>query len=99
MTLGEQYIVYDIEPDILKIDIESNDITFDIEREYGLPSRYRIQYQSTISNIYVRYRLDKTSISTVLFLPFDIDGMTPSILSSASVTFDIIEHLRYQYTM
>jgi hypothetical protein len=39
MTLGECYIVYDIDPIIF-------DITFDIEREKGL--RYSIRYQHTI---------------------------------------------------
>jgi hypothetical protein len=67
---------------------------FDIEREKGL--RYRIRYQSTISNHYVRYRRDETSISTALLLTFEIDGMSPSL--SNSVTFDI-EHLRYRYTI
>jgi hypothetical protein len=73
MTLGECYIVYDIEPDILTFDIER--FIFDIKRESCL--RYRLRYQSTISNDYVRYRRDETSISTVLFITFDIDGMSP----------------------
>jgi hypothetical protein len=49
-----------------------------------------------ISNNYVRYRRDETSIWTVLLITFDIDGMPPSI--SNKVTFDI-EHLRYQCTI
>jgi hypothetical protein len=92
MTLGECYIVDDIDPDILTFDIER--FIFDIERENGI--RYRIRYHSTISNDYVRYRRDETSISTVLFITLDIDGMSPSI--SSSVIFDI-EHLRYRYTI
>ena len=67
--MGECYIVYDIEPNILLFDIEQ--FIFDIEREKGL--RYRIRYQSTISDNYVRYRRDETSISTTLFVTFDID--------------------------
>jgi hypothetical protein len=91
MTLGECYIVYDIDSDILMIDIER--IIFDIERVKDL--RYRIRYQSTISNHYNRYRRDETSISTTLFVTFDIDDFLPSI--SSKVSFDI-EYLRYRYT-
>ena len=69
MTLGECYLVSDIEPEILTFDIER--FILDIEREKGL--RYRIRYQSTISNNYVRYRKDETSISIILFVTFDID--------------------------
>ena len=92
MTLGECYIVYDIDSDILLFDIER--FIFDIERKKGL--RYRIRYQSTISNNYVRYRGDRTSISTILFVTFDIGDFTPLI--SSRVTFDI-EYLRYRYTI
>jgi phosphoribosyl-AMP cyclohydrolase len=56
MTLGECYIVYDIDSDILLFDIER--FIFDIEREKGL--RYCIRYQSTISNNDVWYRRDET---------------------------------------
>jgi hypothetical protein len=92
MTLGECYIVYDIDPYILLFDIER--FIFDIECENGL--RYSIRYQSTISDHCVRYRGDKTSISTNLFLTFDIDDFLPSI--SSRVSFDI-EHLGYRYTI
>jgi hypothetical protein len=92
MTLGGCYIVYDIDPDILLFDIER--FIFDIERKKGL--RYRIRYHSTISNTYDGYRCDRTSISTILFLTFDIYDFLPSI--SSRVTFDI-EHLRYRYTI
>ncbi len=50
MTLGECYIIYDIDPDILLYDIEQ--FIFDIERE--------------------------TSISTTLFLTFDIENFSTS---------------------
>jgi hypothetical protein len=92
MTLGECNIVYDIDYDILIFDIER--FILDIEREKSL--RYRIRYQSTISNRYVRYRRDETSISTTLFVTFDIDDFSPSILRK--VSFDI-EHIRYRYTI
>jgi hypothetical protein len=92
MTLGECNIVYYIDYDILIFDIEQ--FILDIEREKCL--RYRIRYQSTISNHYVRYRRDETSISTTLFVTFDIDEFSPSI--SSKVSFDI-EHIRYRYTI
>jgi hypothetical protein len=92
MTLGECYIVYDIDPDILLFDIER--FIFDIEREKGL--RYRIRYQSTISNDYVRYRRGETLISTILFVTFDIDDFSTSI--SSRVSFDI-EYNRYRISI
>jgi hypothetical protein len=89
MALGECYIVYDIDSEILLFDIER--FIFDIEREKDL--RYRIRYQSTISNHFVRCRRDETSISTTLFVTFDIDEFGHSI--SSKVSFDI-EYRRYR---
>ncbi len=48
MTLGECYIVYDIDSDILLFDIER--FIFDIERKKGL--QYRIRY-----DIKAQYRI------------------------------------------
>ncbi len=76
MTLGECYIVYVIDSDILLFDIER--FIFDIERETGL--RYRIRYQSTISNNV--YSISKRQT-------FDIDNPVRDFGYRRFFTFDI----------